>query len=79
MKFETHTSIMTHDREVRIDVENNMFELILDGYHLYPLNESVVLYKTEKEKVGIAVPKKISWEENRTALIYQLVSLHSVN
>ncbi|WP_028400690.1 DUF2584 family protein [Ectobacillus panaciterrae] len=79
MKFEMHTSVVTEEKEVRVDIENNLFELTVEGYHLYPLNEAVVLYKTEKEKVGTAVPKKISWENEQTVLLYQLISLHSVN
>ncbi|MFD3450014.1 DUF2584 family protein [Microbacteriaceae bacterium 4G12] len=79
MKFEMHTNIVSYDQEVRVDVENNLFELTLDGFHLYPLEEAMTLYKTEKEKVGTAVPKKVSWEAGQTVLLYQLISLHSVN
>ncbi|MCP8970343.1 DUF2584 family protein [Ectobacillus ponti] len=79
MKFEIHTSILTNDLEMRADAEHNLFELTVEGYHLYPLQEAVTLYRTEKEKIGTAVPKRISWEEGKTILLYQLVSLHSVN
>jgi histidinol-phosphate/aromatic aminotransferase/cobyric acid decarboxylase-like protein len=79
MKFEMHTNIVTQDKEVRVDVENNLFELQVEGYHLYPLQEAVALYKSEKEKIGTAVPQNISWGNGQTVLRYQLISLHSVN
>ncbi len=79
VKFETHTNIVTNDNEIRIDIENNLFELVLEGYHVYPLNESVALLKTEKERIGTAIPKKISWSDEKTIFQYQLISLHSVN
>ena len=79
MNFEMHTHIVSHDLEVRVDAGHNLFELYLDGYHVYPLEETISIYKTEKEAVGKAVPKMIVWNEGKTILRYQLVSLHSVN
>ncbi|WP_416826089.1 DUF2584 family protein [Ectobacillus polymachus] len=79
MKFETHTTIVTNDNEIRIDIENNLFELTLEGYHMYTLGEPVALFKSEKERIGTAIPNKVSWYDEKTVLHYQLVSLHSVN
>ncbi len=79
MKFEMHTNIVSFDKEIRIDVENNQFELILHGYHLFPLEQPLTLYKTEKEKTGTAVVKSVTWKQDQTVVVYQLISLYSVN
>ncbi|MDG4656390.1 DUF2584 family protein [Ectobacillus antri] len=79
MKFEMHTNIVTYGKETRVDIASNTFELKLDGYHLYPLQETMTLWKFDKEPIGQAVPEKISWEAGQTILWYRLISLHSVN
>jgi hypothetical protein len=53
MKFEMHTKIISNEKEVRLHIEENIFQLILDGYH--------------------------EWENGKTIINYQLVSLKSVN
>ncbi|MDM5154887.1 DUF2584 family protein [Bacillus sp. DX1.1] len=79
MKFEMHTKIISNEKETRLHIEENVFQLILDGYHLFAIHEILPLYKTEQEKTGSAMVHKIAWENEKTTLHYQLVSLHSVN
>ncbi|MBO9129291.1 DUF2584 family protein [Bacillus sp. 165] len=79
MKFEMHTNIVSFDKEIRMEGEHNQFELTLQGYHLFPIEQPLNLYKTEKELTGTAVVKAITWKQEHTEILYQLISLHSVN
>ena len=69
MKFEMHTKIISNEKEVRLHIEENIFQLILDGYHLF----------TVQERIGSATILKLEWENGKTIINYQLVSLKSVN
>lgn len=77
MKFEMHTKIIVNETEKRLHTEDNIFQLMLEGYHLFVVDEILPVYKTEL--VGSAVVKKVEWTEGRTTLLYQLISLQSVN
>lgn len=77
MKFEMHTKIIVNETEQRLHTEDNIFQLMLEGYHLFVVDEILPVYKTEL--VGSAVVKKVEWTEGRTTLLYQLISLQSVN
>ncbi|AIW85301.1 hypothetical protein bwei_2676 [Bacillus mycoides] len=79
MKFEMHTKIISNEKEVRLHIEDNLFQLILDGYHLFTIQEILPLYKSNKERIGSAIVQKLEWENGKTTLNYQLVSLQSVN
>ncbi|SDY81553.1 DUF2584 family protein [Bacillus sp. 166amftsu] len=79
MKFELHTKIISNEKEMRLHIEENIFQLTLDGYHLFALDEMLPLYKSDQEKIGSAIVQKIEWENEKTTLNYQLVSLQSVN
>ena len=50
MKFEMHTKIISNEKEVRLHIEENIFQLILDGYHLFTIQEILPLYKSNEEK-----------------------------
>lgn len=51
-----------------------------DGYRLYPLDVPLEVRRTlQSEASGIAVVKKLEWEDNRTTVTYELVSLYSTN
>ncbi|WP_255264475.1 DUF2584 family protein [Bacillus cereus] len=56
-----------------------MFQLILDGYHLFTVQEILPLYKSNEERIGSATILKLEWENGKTTINYQLVSLKSVN
>ena len=79
MKCEMHTKITTNETEKRLHTEDNIFQLVLEGYHLFVIDEILPVYKTRQELVGSAVVKKVEWAEGRTTLLYQLISLQSVN
>jgi hypothetical protein len=78
MPLELNTMIVTKGRETRI--EENRFVLEKEGYRLYPIDIPIDVRKTiESDTSGIAVIKKVEWQENRTWLTYQLISLNSTN
>lgn len=78
MPLELNTMIVTKGRETRI--EENSFVLEKEGYRLYPIDIPIDVRKTiESDTNGTAVIKKVEWQENRTLLTYQLVSLNSTN
>ncbi|MCI0766954.1 DUF2584 family protein [Bacillus sp. TL12] len=79
MKFEMHTKIISNEKETRLHIEENVFQLMLDGHHLFAMNEMLPLYKSDQERIGSAIVQKIEWENGKTTLKYQLVSLQSVN
>ncbi|MGM1712821.1 DUF2584 family protein, partial [Bacillus cereus group sp. BceL180] len=57
----------------------NIFQLILDDYHLFTIKEILPLYKSNEERIGSATILKLEWENGKTTINYQLVSLKSVN
>ena len=78
MPLELNTMIVTKGRETRI--EENLFVLEKEGYRLYPIDIPIDVRKTiESDTSGTAVIKKVEWQENRTWLMYQLISLNSTN
>ena len=79
MKFEMHTKIVSNEKEVRLHIEENIFQFIMDGYHLFTVQEILPLYKSNEERIGSAMIQKLEWENGRTTVTYQLVSLKSVN
>ncbi|ABS22036.1 DUF2584 family protein [Bacillus cytotoxicus] len=79
MKFEMHTKIISNEKEIRLHIEENIFQLTLEGYHLFAVNEILPLYKSEQERIGSAMIQKLEWKDEKTIVSYQLVSLQSVN
>jgi hypothetical protein len=78
MPLELNTMIVTKGRETRI--EENRFMLEKEGYRLYPIDIPIDVRKTiESDTSGTAVIKKVEWQENRTWITYQLISLNSTN
>ncbi|PFJ18243.1 hypothetical protein COD67_12315 [Bacillus cereus] len=79
MKFEMHMKIISNEKEVRLHIGENIFQIHLDGYHLFAVQEILPLYKTNQERIGSAIVQKLEWENGKTTVNYQLVSLQSVN
>lgn len=78
MPLELNTMIVTKGREKR--VEENLFLLEKEGYRLYPIDIPIDVRKTiESETSGTAVIKKVEWQNHRTQITYQLISLYSPN
>lgn len=78
MPLELNTLIVTKGREKRI--EENLFELEKEGYRLYPIEIPVDIRKTLYcSSSGMALIKRVTWENNVTTITYQLISLNSTN
>ncbi|AGT33190.1 hypothetical protein M493_14760 [Geobacillus genomosp. 3] len=78
MPMELQTIIVTKGREQRI--QDNLFRLEKEGYRLYPLDVPLEVRRTvQSEASGVAVVRKLEWEDNRTTVTYELVSLYSTN
>ncbi|MED4223878.1 DUF2584 domain-containing protein [Neobacillus cucumis] len=78
MPLELNTLIVTKGREHRL--EENLFELVKEGYRLYPIEIPIDVRKTlDSDSNGTALIKKVQWQKNTTTITYQLVSLNSTN
>lgn len=78
MPLELNTMIVTKGREKRI--EENLFLLEKEEYRLYPIDIPIDVRKTiESESNGTAVIKKVEWQNSKTTITYQLISLNSTN
>lgn len=78
MPLELNTMIVTKGRENR--VEENLFVLVKEGYRLYPIEIPIEVRKTmESDSNGIALIKKVEWQQSTTTITYELVSLNSTN
>lgn len=78
MPLELNTLIVTKGREHRL--EENLFELVKEGYRLYPIEIPIDVRKTlDSDSNGTALIKKVEWQKNTTTITYQLVSLNSTN
>lgn len=78
MPLEVNTMIVTKGKEKRL--ENNLFSLKKEGYRLYPMHIPLEVKKTVSgELMGTALIEKVVWEEKKTKIIYQLISLNSTN
>ncbi|WP_312469882.1 DUF2584 domain-containing protein [Neobacillus sp.] len=78
MPLELNTMIVTKGREKR--VEENLFVLEKEGLRLYPIEIPIDVRKTmDGDSSGTALIKKVEWQNNRTTITYQLISLNSTN
>lgn len=78
MPLELNTMIVTKGKEKRI--EENLFLLEKEGYRLYPLNIPIDVRKLiESDSIGTGIINKVEWQNSRTFLTYQLVSLNTTN
>lgn len=78
MPLELNTLIITKGRETRI--EENLFQLVKEGYRLYPIEIPIDVKKTlDSDSSGTAIIIKVEWQANHTTITYQLISLNSTN
>jgi hypothetical protein len=78
MPITMQSNLVTSGKEKRL--EGNRFEISLDGYKLFILDHPVPVFKKENSSpVGKAVIKEVTWKEESTHLVYELIDLHSVN
>lgn len=79
MPLELNTMIVTKGKEKRLDKSND-FTLTKSGYRIYPLNIPISVQKSKHgELIGTGIVKKVTWEDDKTVLTYELTSLHSTN
>ena len=78
MPMEMNTLIVTKSNEKR--VQENLFTLQKDGYRLYPIDIPIEIRTTlEGDTRGTALIKKVEWENAKTTITYQPISLNSSN
>jgi Protein of unknown function (DUF2584) len=78
MPIMMQSNLVTIGKEKRL--EGNQFQIILEGYRLFMLDHPVpVLKKENSSPAGKAVIKEVTWKENSTHLVYELIDLHGVN
>lgn len=78
MPLELNTMIVTKGREKRL--EENLFQLVKDGFRIYPLEIPIEVRKTKEGDVsGQAIIKKLELAEDKTIITYQLIALKSTN
>ncbi|WP_064092719.1 DUF2584 domain-containing protein [Rossellomorea aquimaris] len=78
MGLELNTMIVTKGKEVR--KEKNLFQLQKDGYRLYPMHIPIEVRKTkESDPNGYGRIERMEWKDDKTTIVYQLISLNSTN
>ncbi|MCV9888943.1 DUF2584 domain-containing protein [Metabacillus halosaccharovorans] len=78
MPVEFNTMIVTKGRETRID--ENTFELLKEGYRIYPIDIPIEVRKTKSgEMTGQAIVQKLELSHTNTILTYRLINLNSTN
>jgi hypothetical protein len=78
MGLELNTMIVTKGKEERL--EENTFQLVKEGYRLYPMEIPVTVKRTKDgETNGIGEVTRLQWENGKTIITYQLKSLNSTN
>ena len=72
------SEVVTDGLENRL--ENDSYLIELKGYHMYPLDKELLIYKKRLERpFGRVIINKVSWEKGVTFVVYNLVSLNTVN
>ncbi|KGX87898.1 DUF2584 family protein [Pontibacillus litoralis] len=72
--------VITEGKEQRVGEKDNLFTLELPGYTLFPVDQSIEMKRMkESEQTGIAKIVELTWSNQKTVIVYELISLHSVN
>ncbi|UTE79546.1 DUF2584 domain-containing protein [Rossellomorea sp. KS-H15a] len=78
MGLELNTMIVTKGKEMR--KEENLFQLQKDGYRLYPMHLPIDVKKTKhSDPSGFGRIEKMEWKDEKTTIVYRLISLNSTN
>ncbi|HLU21583.1 DUF2584 domain-containing protein [Lederbergia graminis] len=78
MPLELNTMIVTKGKEKRL--KDNLFLLTKNGYRLYPLNIPIEVRSfMDSDAKATACIKKLEWENEKTIITYELLSLNSIN
>ncbi|MEQ6376032.1 DUF2584 family protein [Bacillaceae bacterium S4-13-58] len=80
MTLTMNWKLMILGQEIRIQGEENLFQLTMSGYQLFPMDEPISIKRNDKEReIGIGVVKEVLWKDQKTILTYQLITLFTVN
>ncbi|SDI99225.1 DUF2584 family protein [Salimicrobium halophilum] len=72
--------LITEGKEKRLDPNDNLFEVVFDGYQLFPMNEHLEVRRHEKsDQIGTADIEQLTLKDGTTICHYRLISLYSVN
>ncbi|WAA11785.1 DUF2584 family protein [Fervidibacillus halotolerans] len=78
MPFELEIEIVTEGKEKRLN--DNNFQLLKEGYHLYPLNTPLKVKRfLDHNPVGEGVIYKMELSDGITTIQYKLTTLHTTN
>lgn len=78
MPLEVNTMIVTKGKEHR--QQENFFQLIKEGYRLYPMHVPLEVKRTkEGELSGTGQIHRLEWRDNATIISYELLTLQSSN
>ncbi|WAA10056.1 DUF2584 family protein [Fervidibacillus albus] len=78
MPFQFEIEIVTEGKEKRLD--DNNFQLIKEGYHLYPLNIPLKVKRFfDQNPVGEGIIFKMEFSDGITTIQYQLTALNNIN
>ncbi|SEN44892.1 Protein of unknown function [Amphibacillus marinus] len=73
-------TLVTEGLEQRVENRENCFTLTLDGYRLYPIQEQIEITRHKSsDQIGFGKIVELTWRDNQTICMYQLISLYSVN
>ncbi|WP_017472149.1 DUF2584 family protein [Amphibacillus jilinensis] len=73
-------TLVTEGQEERVEDQNNLFKMSIDGYRLYPIQDQIEIRRhKDSDQIGFGRIIELTWRDNRTFCIYQLDSLYSVN
>ncbi|WP_173916356.1 DUF2584 family protein [Halobacillus sp. Marseille-Q1614] len=73
-------TIITDGKEKRVFPNDNLFEIIFEGYKIFPLNERIEIKRNiRSDQIGAGRIEELVLKENTTICKYRLISLHSVN
>ncbi|WP_181348397.1 DUF2584 family protein [Thalassobacillus sp. CUG 92003] len=72
--------LITEGKEKRVNAEENIFEIVFDGYKIFPMEETIEIKRHIKsDQIGSGQIVELWLKNNQTVCRYQLVSLYSVN
>jgi hypothetical protein len=73
--------IVTHGKESRKNNQNdNLFTVTLNGYHLFPMDEKISIHKKkDNPPFGTAIIHQQAHQNGKTLLLYELLSISTVN
>lgn len=80
MPFSVEWKLVTEGKEKRVESKENLFQITLKGYQLFPLQERIEIRRHHSsDQIGFGKVIELTWKENQTICTYQLLSLYSVN